>query len=198
MRKDGERMNKRITRLLPALITIIVAGVVFCCVQEKQPGIVITEDPSDLRIAPEEKTSGSGQEIWVYVWGCVKHPGVYRLESGARVFEAVEMAGGMTQDAEEGSLNLAQVLADGQQICVPDSTKAPSEENRLQEAGDGRININTATAQELMSLPGIGEVKAGSIIRYREETPFAVIEDIMNVQGIKEEAFRKIKDLIRV
>ncbi|MBR3401672.1 MAG: helix-hairpin-helix domain-containing protein [Parasporobacterium sp.] len=191
-------MNKRIFKLLPALITIIVAGVVFCCVQEKQTGIVITEEFSGPEEIPAEKTSESGQDIWVYVWGCVKHPGVYRLETGARVFEAVEMAGGMTEDAGEGILNLAQELEDGQQICVPSEAQIDSEKNRLQEADDGRININTATEAELMSLPGIGKVKAGSIIRYREETPFLVIEDIMNVQGIKEEAFRKIRDLIKV
>ena len=108
------------------------------------------------------------------------------------------MAGGMTEDAGEGILNLAQELEDGQQICVPSEAQIDSEKNRLQEADDGRININTATEAELMSLPGIGKVKAGSIIRYREETPFLVIEDIMNVQGIKEEAFRKIRDLIKV
>ena len=191
-------MNKRIIKFLPALITIIVAGVVFCCVQEKPSGIVITEDLPGTEETPAEKLPGSGQDIWVYVSGCVRHPGVYRLEAGARVFEAVEMAGGMTEDAGEGILNLAQELKDGQQICVPSGEQTYPEGNKLQEADDGRININTATEEELMSLPGIGKVKAGSIIRYREVTPFLVIEDIMNVQGIKEEAFRKIKDLIKV
>jgi len=191
-------MNKRIIKLLPALITIIVAGVVFCCVQEKQTGIVITEDLPGVEETRAEKMSESGQDIWVYVWGCVRHPGVYRLEAGARVFEAVEMAGGMTEDAGEGILNLAQELKDGMQICVPSEEQIIPEGNTQQEADDGRININTATETELMSLPGIGKVKAGSIIRYREETPFLVIEDIMNVQGIKEEAFRRIRDLIKV
>ena len=199
-------MKKKFIRLLPALITIIVAGVVFCCLQRKKEAPVITDQ---LTIVKEPERSDTDQkelfkedphkdEIWVYVCGSVYHPGVYCLDQGSRVFEAIEMAGGMTDEAAEGILNLATQVQDGQQIFVPGVEDVlPNEENDPEEQ-DGRININTASLQELMSLPGIGETKASAIIAYRNKTPFRTIEEIMNVSGIKENSFRKIQDLIKV
>ncbi|MCR5655715.1 MAG: helix-hairpin-helix domain-containing protein [Lachnospiraceae bacterium] len=145
------------------------------------------------------------QTIYVHVCGAVLSPGVYELPVGARLCDAVESAGGFETGASEDALNLASVLTDGQQVYVP--TKAeilagweggaagviPGQED------DGLVNINTAEVEELCSLPGIGESRAEAIIAYRQEHGgFGTVEEIMQVTGIKEGMFAKIKDMIRV
>lgn len=188
-------MRKKIIRLMPALITIIVAGVVFCCLQEKKPEAKITEETT----APAaEQRETYVQEIWVYVCGEVERPGVYCLPIGSRIFEAVQMAGGMTDAAAPDLLNLAAEVTDGQQIYVPGEEERLSADGGVFQERDERININTASEQELITLPGIGTAKARAIIAYREETPFRTIEEIMNVSGIKESSFNRIRDLIKV
>lgn len=143
--------------------------------------------------------TGSQKEelVYVQVSGAVAKPGVYQLPAGSRVFMAVELAGGLTPEADEGSLNQAQAVSDGQQIYV----FAVGEQARQEQAqeSDGRVNLNTATAEELMSLPGIGQAKADSIISYRESSGgFQAVEDLMKIEGIKEGVFSKIKDRIKI
>lgn len=143
--------------------------------------------------------------IYVQVSGAVVTPGVYKLPEGSRVFEAVELAGGTTEDADVSALNQALVLSDGQMVYV----YAVGEQRTGQETGsgqgaygepdDGRIDLNTATVEELMTLPGIGQSKAESIVSWREENgAFGSVEDILNITGIKEGVFSKIKDHIKV
>lgn len=150
-----------------------------------------------------EESDGS---IYIDVCGEVASPGVYELPSGSRVYEAVEKAGGMTEDAAAASLNQAEKLTDGQQVYVLSKDEA-SGQSALQEGAagsegllqDGKININTASKDELMTLPGIGEVKAEAIVRYREtEGSFQSVEDIKKIEGIKEGVFNKIKDQIKI
>lgn len=148
----------------------------------------------------------SGGTIYIDVCGEVASPGVYELPSGSRVYEAVEKAGGMTENAAAASLNQAEKLTDGQQVYVLSKDEAaarpvPQEgaagpEGLLQ---DGKVNINTASKEELMTLPGIGEVKAEAIVRYREtEGSFQTVEDIKKIEGIKDGVFNKIKDQIKI
>ena len=149
--------------------------------------------------------------VFVQVMGAVHAPGVYELPAGSRVFEAVEMAGGMTKDAAPESLNQALELMDGQMIVLytcaeweamqadgtDDGAGNIAGDGAAQE--DGRVNINTATLDELCSIPGIGQSRAQSIITYREQNgAFGSIEDIMKVSGIKDGLFQKIKDKIKV
>ena len=145
--------------------------------------------------------------VWVHICGKVVSPGVYRLPVGSRVFQAVEAAGGFSEDAACDFLNLAGTVSDGMQICVPGAEEVKEGNVPLQTGGEGsetskedrRININTATKEELMTLKGIGESRAEDIIRFREDSgKFRKIEDIMKVPGIKEAGFRKIKDSIIV
>ena len=183
---------------MPALITIIVAGVIFCCLQKRKP-VVAVRDETAVKEEPEPvQRKASVPEIWVYVCGEVYHPGVYCLAEGSRIFEAVEMAGGMTPNAAPELLNLAAEVQDGQQIRVPGEEERLSAEEDAFSEQDSRIDINTASEQELITLPGIGTAKARAIIAYREETPFKTIEEIMNVSGIKESSFNRIRDLIKV
>lgn len=164
-------------------------------------------------------------EVWlVHVCGEVVNPGVYELRSGQRIFEAIELAGGFTEEAADSYLNLALPVSDGMKIEVPDRERASelqsareyhpvsgagSEDFLSQEkngisgitagTSDTRIDLNTATKAQLMALPGIGQARAEDIIRYRQEQgPFEKIEDIMKISGIKESAFQKIKDEITV
>ena len=161
--------------------------------------------------------------LYVYVCGAVASPGVYQLPAGSRIYQAVSAAGGLTEDAEDCCLNQAELLADGQQVTVytkeeaealglkgkqlsssagGDGTQNGSAAGASAEStgqADSRINLNTATKEQLMTLPGIGESRAEAIIEYRTSSGgFSSIEDIQNISGIKEKAFAKIKDYIEV
>jgi len=158
--------------------------------------------------------------IAVHVVGAVPRPGLYELAEGARVQDAIDAAGGMLADASVDTLNLAALLKDGQQLVIPfqdgrevtkagDTVDLPSSDsesdippNATDEPFDNTngelLNLNTATLEELESLPGIGPTLAQRIIDYRDQNGFYVIEDIMNVSGIGESTFEEIKDLITV
>lgn len=151
---------------------------------------------------PEEEQE---DEIQVYVCGEVNCPGVYSLRTSGRVIDAVEAAGGLTKEAAGDFLNLAALLIDGEKVYVPSQKEIKdlprtieTEAKGTPEEG-GKININTATKEQLLTLPGIGESKAESIIRYRDEQGlFSSVEDIMKITGIKDGVFQKLKDRIRV
>lgn len=131
-------------------------------------------------------------DIYVYVCGYVERPGVYQLPPDARICDALALAGGVSEDGRAEALDQAEHMSDGQTIYVP------GREEQVKEADDGLLNINTATKEELMTLPGIGEAKAGMILQYREEHgTFQAIEELMEIQGIKEGVFNKIKGYIK-
>lgn len=141
--------------------------------------------------------------IYVDVCGAVKYPGVYELAGEARVFEALERAGGILEEACTEAVNRAEKLEDGQKLYIPTREEW---ESRLQDGmepeepvSDGLVNINTADVAKLCSLPGVGESRATAIIQYREEHGgFGSIEEIQNVPGIKNGIFAKMKDFIKV
>ena len=158
--------------------------------------------------------------VYVHVCGCVNAPGVYALPEGSRIYEALEAAGGITEEGATRDL-VALEAEDGMKVEVPDAEQARLwREQGIGPAGTAvtaggtaegaypmgaaqtagsRVNLNTASREELMTLDGIGETRADAIIRYREMYGgFQAIEDVMNVSGIKEGAFEKIKDSITV
>lgn len=142
---------------------------------------------------------------YVYICGAVAKPGVYAVPSHARVYEVISLAGGLLAEAGEQAVNQAREVVDGEMIRVPTKEELIAGEAEQSfgdegtEAQDGLIDINRADAAELMTLPGIGASKADSIISYREENGgFSSIEDIMNVEGIKEGVFNRIKEHIKV
>lgn len=146
--------------------------------------------------------------ILVHVDGAVAAPGVYELKETARVNDAVQAAGGLTDDADTSSVNLAATLADGSKVHIPAQGEAV--EQSSSSAGDsgagassssssGLININTASAEELDALPGVGPSTAASIVEDRERNgPFASPEDLMRVSGIGEKKFAKLQASICV
>lgn len=165
-------------------------------------------EQTDSSDTAEETEKGLKQEAeglcYVHLCGAVHNPGIYVLTEGSRVYEAVLMAGGLTEDACEESVNQAEVLSDGQLIKILTKEEASAaqtalEENNMQTAEDGRINLNTATVSELITLPGVGEAKAEAIVAYREEhNGFSSIEEIMNIAGIKDGIFQRIKEKIKI
>lgn len=138
------------------------------------------------------------QDIYVTVTGEVKNPGMYQLTTDNRINDAIQKAGGFTENAYTENINLAQILSDGQYIKVLSKEYAESLEDSdfTSEAPEfhGIVNINTATVDELCQLPGIGEVTALKIIEYRDLTGgFEHVEDIQNVSGIGPSKYDQIK-----
>lgn len=139
---------------------------------------------------PTRPISISMGTIRVHVVGEVARPGLYELEGGAIAADAVSMAGGMTPEAAEASVNLARVLSDGEQLRV-------LAEDAYQEATSGLISLNSATSEQFEALSGIGPATARKILDYREENgPFSSLEELMQVSGIGPNLFAKIKDQI--
>lgn len=135
--------------------------------------------------------------ILVYVCGAVVEPGVVELPEDSRVVDALALAGGMTGEADENYVNLAQKLADGEKIYIP--TCQETGEWKQQEFREKLININTADKDELCELSGIGESKAEDILAYRKKHgEFKTKEELMKVPGIKESLYEKITDKITV
>lgn len=165
------------------------------------------------RMSAGDNSSESGTPApssYVHICGEVISPGVYELEDGSRVFQAVEKAGGLTENAAAEYLNMAERISDGMKIVVFSKEEAEAVKDRgvfpvsssqegQQQGQKSRINLNTATKEELMTLRGIGEAKADDILQYRESHgSFQKIEDIMKISGIKDAAFQKIKEDITV
>lgn len=169
---------------------------------------------SEAGDAEKETEEAAGQDAgncFVYVCGAVKEPGVYELPAGSRIYEAIKLAGGLKKNASVKGLNQAQPLADGDmvEILTVQEKKKLEQESEAGPAGTAseasgdasgaRVNINTASAAELMTLNGIGEAKAANIIAYRESNGnFASTEELMNVSGIGQGVYANIQDKITV
>ncbi|WP_353097137.1 helix-hairpin-helix domain-containing protein [Tissierella praeacuta] len=158
-----------------------------------------SEDTIDMK---EDNVMDSEDKIiMVHISGQVYNSGIIELEIGSRLIDAVNLAGGLKKDADIDKINLAKKLEDEEKIYIPKIGEelindaivtTDSKEN------SGKININTCTKEELVSLPGIGDVIAGRIIEYRETNTFKSIDDIKNVSGIGDKKFEGIKELIIV
>ena len=230
------------------MITIVAAGMLcFCGCKSTQISEEGTLEMSELSSFSEVSASGESEAeeallpvwdraeeqeetedslIYVQILGAVKYPGVYELPEGSRVFQVIEKAGGVTEDADCGILNQAQKVGDGQMIRILTREEAAAQKAAQEAAGqavlpqeivgqeqnnvqsgtasgasleDDRVDLNTATKEQLMTLPGIGESKAQSIIAWRQDHgSFQKIEDLMEIEGIKEGVFSKIKDSVKV
>ncbi len=183
----------------------------------------ISEETNEIE-AKESKIGikENKKTVTVHVIGEVNSPGVVTLEEGSRIIDAINMAGGKTEEADLTKVNLAYVIEDGVQIYIPsisETSKISKEEEKIEYIIDGpgegivmssasqekeeekqvMININTANVEKLQTLPGIGESIASKIIEYREQNgKFKTIEDLKNVSGIGESKFSNIKDKITV
>lgn len=203
-------------KIIATITFIILAGTVYSVSRMIKGGkaddrieLVVTdsvistsdEAGSHFDSSDDSTKDDSNTDIYVHICGAVINPGVYQVPAGTRVYQALELAGGSSDDAYLSGINLADKLADGQKVYIP--AEGENAEGILStDSGDVQsvmININTASEAELMTLPGIGQSRAKDIINYRVKNGlFESIDDIMKVSGIKEAAFEKIKDLIKV
>lgn len=201
---------------------LLIAGICYSCSYKQQNGEAIIksfdeesiplddyEDVSDsISPAPTPELKEEKVYIYVHICGAVENPGVYKLESGSRIIDFIQASGGLTSDGDGNYINQAEAATDGQRIYVP--TKAELEalaiDNYITGNGvaseterESVVNINKASEKELMELPGIGEAKAKSIIKYRDTNgKFSKIEDLMKITGIKEGLFNQISSKISV
>ncbi len=192
---------KKIFCIVLAGICVVAAGVIYAFSFQKQNTVIEgseTEPYTDTK-SQSKDISLEDETVCVYACGCVNNPGVVSLKAGSRIFEVVKACGGLTENADANRINQAETVIDGQQIYFPEIGENVSGYSEAADKDNGLVNINTANADELMTLPGIGQTRADAIVAYRESSGgFGTIEDIMMVTGIKESSFNKIKDYICV
>ena len=153
----------------------------------------------------EDQASETPAYVYVHVSGEVANPGLYEIENGCRVADAVNAAGGFTEDADEASCNLARVVEDGEHVIIPSKAEAAISDGALGTAdatvpgGARLVNLNTADAGLLETLPGIGESTAKKIIADREANgPFDSVEDLARVSGIGQKKLEALEGLVCV
>ncbi len=197
-------MNQDKMKYLLIGFAVVICGIFWIFVEKKE-----TISPKEQMESSEGKETAKGEtedsgKIYIHIVGEVKTPGVYVFEQKPRVVEVVEKAGGFTKNAVKSGINQAELVEDGTQIIIASKKKKQSsggeesQQSREQETS-GRLDINAAGREELMTLAGVGESRAKDIISYREKNGrFHKIEDIMNVPGIKSGIFERIRDQIRV
>ena len=181
--------------------------------------ILRMHETSKADITLEDNSAPAGNsEICVDIGGAVVKPGVYEVDPETRLYEVIDMAGGLLSNADTDSINRAEYVEDGEKIFIPsraaeapedtegqpediseDRTEEPSESpEAITTPGSGLVNINSASREELKTLSGIGDVKADKIIEYRSKSRFRRKEDIKAVDGIGDSIYNKIKDSITV
>ncbi|MCF2682957.1 helix-hairpin-helix domain-containing protein [Faecalicatena contorta] len=195
-------MIKRLIQYLLFLAILVWVSGCSADIPDQKEELTVIEEEVQQEERPEGEPENQQETICVHVCGEVCNPGVYELEAGSRLYEAIEAAGGMTEKAAKDYLNQAEKAEDGQQIYVPSGEEVScSDEQSVSgnDREDGKVNLNTASKEQLMTLSGIGEAKASAIISYREaHGGFQNIEELMQVEGIKEGVFQKVKDQIKV
>lgn len=189
--------NKKNKKVLYLAVIVVATFTAFSFLYDNGDDIVVDVSQDNDSVVTEEATDKSNDKLFIDISGQVNNPGVYEVDSGSRLFQVIEMAGGLTKKAYIDSINQAEAVTDGQKIIIPsidskDNDATKSEESNL-------ININTADASSLQSIKGIGPVTAQNIIEYRENSgPFTTIEDIKKVSGIGDKTFDKLKNSICV
>lgn len=224
MKQQKQQVHKKQKRTARAAMSCLMLLLLYGCAYQGQASPAVTVLPQENGVtesaAPQDKdaaqgtgdgslpadtgsgrgaSAGEAETLAVYVCGSVVSPGVYELPTGSRVYEAVALAGGMTEEAAPTAVNQAELLTDGQMIEIPTKEEQQVQKAAEEARSDGLVNINTADLEELKTLPGIGDAKARSIIAYREKNgAFQAAADIKNVDGIGDGVFAKLEGSIKV
>lgn len=160
------------------------------------PNRHIKKDVSKSTSKMDEKVE---ENVVIDISGEVKNPGIYKMKGRVRLYEVIEKAGGLKEEANINSINQARYVNDGEKILIPSMKNLDNKESITDNnSSDNLININFATKEELMKLPGVGDVTANRIIEYREKSSFTKKEDIKNVNGIGEATYKKIESMISI
>lgn len=177
-------MQKKKTIIIASISIIVLAFIIYKAIPKNNSSNITSNQTT---------THNTSTQIFVEIKGEVIKPNVYYIDSDARLYDLVMLAGGFTENAETTNINLTQKLTDG--ICITISKKSTN--TNTDSNNNTKISINNASIEELMTLPSIGEAKAKSIINYRTiNGNFTSIEDITKVSGISNAIFEQIKDLI--
>ena len=224
MRQQKQQIHKKQKRTARAAMSCLMLLLLYGCAYQGQVSPAVTVLPEESGVpgngalqaedtaqdeaegalhtdvdAGRDPSSQETEMFAVFVCGSVVTPGVYELPAGSRVYEAVALAGGMTDEAAQTAVNQAELLADGQMIEIPTKEEQQAQADAEKARSDGLVNINTAGLEELQTLPGIGESKARSIIAYREKNgTFKATEDIKNVDGIGDGIYAKLEGCMKV
>ncbi|NNU99919.1 helix-hairpin-helix domain-containing protein [Geobacillus sp. DSP4a] len=201
-----QELGKRYGKVGMFLLFAAAAGLwVFHHPTDEKGQVVLPAAAETDATRTEEKKNEASKTAVVDVKGAVANPGVYEVATDARVRDAIALAGGLADEADETKVNLAAKVHDEMMIYVPKKGEAAPASNAVGKSpSDGdrngmQVAINTATEEELMQLPGIGPAKANAIIAYREEHgPFRRVEDLLNVTGIGEKTLEKLKPYLLV
>lgn len=200
--------NKKDKIKIVAVPVLVIAAVLFFWLNSGSDEIKIDEGNSSVieedGLSQQEVNPPQGH-LYVDIGGEVMKPGVYEVSEGTRLFEVIDKAGGLTEDADIDGINRAETVQDGQKIMIgrqggnPNENREGYSANNVTDTGEGKVNINTADAAALQTIPGIGPSKADRIIEYREsEGKFNEIDDIKNISGIGNKTFESIKEYITV
>ena len=190
---------------LVALLTASVTGAGALLLNRPQPEPIVIHPPPTQAPTPTPGPTDTHAPIVVFVSGAVLQPDVYTLAADARVVDALNAAGGFVEDADVNAVNQAEALWDGVQVHVPAMDEVvpapPTGVSGATRSGDavidapGKVDVNSATLDELLDLPNIGEVRAKAIIEGR---PYETIEELERVEGIGAKTLEKLRDLVDV
>lgn len=186
----SQPLNKKLLGFIAGAVALIVYLISNASLPASEPMVLSSPSPSAAVI--------DEAAIYVHLVGEVTNPGIYQLDAGARLIDAILAAQGFTEDADQGSVNLARPLTDGEQIFITafgaDAVAAPA---GADSNASGLINLNRADQTQLESLPGVGPALAGRIIDYRDANGgFKSVSDLLNVSGIGDKVFAGLKDLV--
>ncbi|HZD61044.1 MAG TPA: helix-hairpin-helix domain-containing protein [Anaerolineae bacterium] len=202
---SGLAIGSKQTLAIAVLIILAIAGgITLYVMSQPKPVIVSKAGESAKEGSSEDRPATKAKDVkmlFVHVAGAVVHPGVYHLKEGSRVIDAITAAGGGLQGSDQDALNLAAKVFDGQRVYVPKKGEVPPQIDGLSSATDpplesgGKVNINTATMEQLDSLPGVGPVTAQKIIDYRSKHgPLKRLEELKAIDGIGSKKYDQIKD----
>lgn len=205
--EDALKDKKKLIKIMTVAV-ILVLALIFRIAGSSEPDIAVenaeaySADEIESEDSEESGEYVSLDNLYVDISGAVNSPGVYSVSSKTRLYEVVEMAGGLTDKADINSINQASFVEDGEKIIIPEKGEAlpasntEGDSSALSSSSSGIININFASKEELKTLNGIGDAIAERIIEYRNSTKFKSKEDIKKVKGIGDGIYDKIKEQI--
>lgn len=205
--EDALKDKKKLIKIMTVAVILLLA-LIFRIAGSSEPDIAIenaeaySADEIESEDSEESGEYVSLDNLYVDISGAVNSPGVYSVSSKTRLYEVVEMAGGLTDKADINSINQASFVEDGEKIIIPEKGEAIPAANSEDDSSlatsssSGIININFASKEELKTLNGIGDAIADRIIEYRNSTKFKSKEDIKKVKGIGDGIYDKIKEQI--
>ena len=207
--EDLKRDKKTLVKILFIILILLVAAILRISSADKSSVNVETVESAGIEAESDIGSEAVTADVCVDIGGQVANPGVYQVSQGTRLYQLIEMAGGLTENADTDSINRASYVEDGEKIMIPakiaSGSSSPGEASSSGEesqspgiSSSGLVNINYASKDELKTLNGIGDVTAEKIIEYRSSKAFKSKEDIMSVDGIGSKTFEKIQDDITV